>query len=85
MVWQDIVISIASILFAYSLAFQVYHGFKKKKGFITLTASGLTAFGMIALAICYLTLNMYMSATSSTIIAALWITLFIQRIIYKKE
>jgi len=84
MVWQDIVISIANILFGYSLIYQVYYGFKKRKGFLSLQTSFLTTIGLYALAFCFLTLNLVMSSVLSTFNGTMWFLLFIQRIIYKK-
>lgn len=85
MIWQDLVISLANLLFAHSLVHQVYYGFKKKKGLLTLTASGLTVLGLYSISIAFFTLSLYFSATISLINATLWLTLFIQRIIYTKE
>ncbi|MBT3324441.1 hypothetical protein HN681_01980 [archaeon] len=84
MLWQDLVITIANLLFTYSLAHQVYYGFKKKKGLLTLIASGLTFIGLYAIAIAFFTLNLYFSSVVATINATLWLTLFIQRIKYSR-
>lgn len=82
--WQDIIISLANLLFTYSLLYQVVHGFRKRKGFLTLTMSGLTAFGLYAVGVSFFTLRLYFSATVATINATLWLTLFIQGLIYEK-
>lgn len=84
MVWQDIVMAIANLLFTFSLISQVYHGFQRKKGFILLKTSGLTSLGLYAIAISFFTLSLFISAVVATINATLWLTLFIQRIIYPK-
>jgi len=84
MLWQDIVISIANLMFTYSLIHQVYHGFKKKKGFLTLTASGLTSLGLFALSIAFFTLSLYLSTIISVINALLWLVLFVQRLVFKE-
>jgi len=84
MVWQDIVMGVANLLFTYSLANQVHVGFRKKKGFLTLTSSGLTSVGLYAISVAFFTLSLYFAAVASAINASLWLTLFIQRIVYKK-
>jgi len=81
--WQDIIIAIANILFTYSLIHQVYHGFKNKKGFLTLTASGLTTIGLYAISVAYFTLSLYFSVVISFINGTLWLILFMQGWIYK--
>ncbi len=85
MIWQDIIITIANLLFTYSLFHQVIYGFRKKKGLLTLTASGLTTLGLYAIAISFFTLGLYFSSIVSVINATLWLILLIQRIIYNKE
>jgi len=82
--WQDIVVAIANILFGYSLAYQVYQGFKKKKGFLTLQASLLTTIGLYALAFTYFTLNLNISTIIAVFNGTMWLLLFIQRLVYKK-
>ncbi|MBT4136147.1 hypothetical protein HOD75_00205 [archaeon] len=84
MVWQDIVIAIANVLFGYSLIYQVYLGFKKRKGFLAIQTSFLTTIGLYAIAFAFLTMNLYISALVSVFNGTLWLILFIQRLIYKK-
>ena len=84
MVWQDIVVAIANILFTLSIANQVYHGFQRKKGFILLKTSGLFSLGLYAIAFALFTLSLFYSGIVITINATLLLTLFIQRIIYAK-
>ena len=84
MLWQDIVIALANVLFTYSLFNQVVHGYLKKRGFITKTTSGLTAFGLYAVTIAFLTLHLYISSCIAAVSATLWLILFVQGIVYKK-
>ena len=84
MLWQDIVIMIANIIFFISLVPQVYFGFKEKKGFITLATSGPIAIGLYAISISFYTLNLYFSSIVLFVTGTLWLALFIQRLIYKK-
>ena len=84
MIWQDIVIAIANILFGYSLTFQVYKGFKERKGFLTIQASLFTTIGLYAIAIAYFYLNLYISTIISVFNGTMWFLLLIQRIFYPK-
>ena len=84
MVWQDIIIAIANVLFAYSLVYQVHYGFKEKKGFLTLQASIPTAIGLYAISFAFFTLNLYLSTLTSFFNGTMWFLLFVQRLIYKK-
>ncbi|MBT4935696.1 hypothetical protein HOL21_02130 [Candidatus Woesearchaeota archaeon] len=84
MVWQDMVIAIANLLFTFSIFSQVHHGFKRKKGFVILQTSGLTSLGLYAIAIAFFTLSLYFSAIIASINATLWAILFVQRIVYTK-
>ena len=84
MVWQDIVVAIANILFGYSLAYQVYKGFRERKGFLTLQTSLLTTIGLYAMSFAFFTLNLFVSTIVSTFNGTMWLLLFIQGLIYKK-
>ena len=84
MIWQDIVIAIINIVFGYSLVYQVYIGFKEKKGFLSLQTSLLTTIGLFVLAVIYLTLNLYISTLVTLITGIFWFLLLVQRLIYKK-
>jgi len=84
MIWQDLIIAIANLLFTFSLANQVYHGFKVKRGFLLLRTSGLTSLGLYLVGICFFSLSLYFSGIVAITNATLWLTLFIQRLIFKK-
>jgi len=83
MIWQDIVISIANILFGYSLVYQVYLGFKERKGFLAIQTSSLTTIGLYALAFSFYTLGLFISSVVSFFNGTMWFLLLLQRIIYK--
>ncbi|MBI2146950.1 hypothetical protein HYU19_00555 [Candidatus Woesearchaeota archaeon] len=83
MIWQDIVIATAQVLFGYSLIYQVYQGFKHKKGFLSFQTSLLTTIGLAAMTVAYLTLHLYLSSVLSGFIGILWLLLMIQAILYK--
>ena len=82
--WQDIVLGVANVLFTYSLVYQVYRGFKEKKGFIAVPTSFFTTIGLYAVSIVYLTYALYFSTIICAFNATMWLLLFIQRLIYKK-
>ena len=82
--WQDIILTIVSVLFSYALIPQAVKGFKNKNQAITLQTSLINTIGMYTVCFIYFTLNLYFSTVVSLITATLWLTLFIQRIIYKK-
>jgi hypothetical protein len=84
MVWQDIVIAIANVLFGYSLIYQAFRGFREKKGFLTLQTSILTSIGLYALTFVYFTLKFYISTAIAFFSAILWTLLFVQGLIYRK-
>ncbi len=84
MVWQDIVIMAANIVFSVALIPQVFHGFKKKKGFIKVTASLPTFIGLYAMSFSLFTLSLFFSAVFSAVTGTLWLMMFIQRLIYQK-
>jgi len=81
--WQDYIITLSVLAFSYALIPQIYQGFKKKKGFITIQTSLITSLGMYALTYVYFTLNLYFSTIMVFITGTLWLILFIQKIIYK--
>ncbi|HAT03632.1 MAG TPA: hypothetical protein DCS29_02525 [Candidatus Magasanikbacteria bacterium] len=84
MIWQDIVITIASIIFSLALFPQVYYGFKNKKGAITHSTSVPTFLGLYVIAFVYFSLELYFSAGMSIITGTLWLIFCIQRIKYGK-
>jgi hypothetical protein len=85
MVWQDMIIALANILFGYSLAYQVYKGFKDKKGYLTIQASFLTTLGLFAMVISFFSLGLLFSAAVAAFNGAMWLLLFIQGLLYKKH
>lgn len=84
MVWQDIVIAFANLLFSYSLAFQIYRGFKDKKGYLALQTSFLTTVGLFAVAFAFFSLGLFASSIVAISNGVMWLILFIQGLIYKK-
>lgn len=84
MIWQDIVITIASIIFSVALIPQVYYGFRDKVGPIAYSASIPTFIGLYVICFAFWTLSLYSSAVITFSTGTLWLILFIQRVIYHK-
>ena len=84
MVWQDMLMMVVNIIFSVALVPQVYHGFKEKKGFITLATSAPTFIGLFATAFALYTLSLFFAASASAVAGILWLILSIQRIVYEK-
>jgi len=83
MIWQDIVITIANIMFSYALIPQVIKGFKEKKGHIAIQTGLLTSIGLYASCVAFLTLNLFFSGIICSINGTLWLILLVQRLMYK--
>ncbi|MFA6908647.1 MAG: hypothetical protein WC289_02045 [Patescibacteria group bacterium] len=83
MIWQDIVITVASIIFSVALVPQVYAGYKEKKGTIAYGTSVPTFVGLYVLCVAYFTLELYLSTVVCFITASLWLILCIQKRIYR--
>jgi hypothetical protein len=84
MIWQDIVVALANILFGYSLIFQVSKGFKERKGFIAFQTAFFTTLGLYAVTIVYFSLNLLLSSIISFFNGSMWLILLVQRLAYKK-
>ncbi|MBU0929754.1 MAG: hypothetical protein KJ623_01650 [Nanoarchaeota archaeon] len=84
MVWQDIVIALANVVLSAALLPQVIHGFKKKRGLLTLTTSIPTFIALFVISITYYTLSLKYAFVLALISSILWLILFIQSIIYKR-
>lgn len=83
MTWQDIVLTVANIVFSISLLPQVFFGFKEKTGSIRLQTSIPTFLGLYAISFVYWTLALYFAATVSLITGTMWFLLFLQRVLYE--
>ena len=83
MAWQDLVISIASMIFIYALIPQIYISHKNKKKNINFQTAFLTTIGLFTTAIAFLTLKLYFSSITSFISGTCWYVLTIQSIVYR--
>ncbi|MDE1824222.1 MAG: hypothetical protein KGH69_00070 [Candidatus Micrarchaeota archaeon] len=84
MVWQDIVASAANLIFAYSLAYQVYREYKLKKDLVTARTAFFMALGTYALSVVYFSYSLPYATILSTFCATMWLAMFLIRIFYKK-
>lgn len=84
MVWQDTLIAIVTIVFCYSLMYQVYLGFREKRASVSIQTSLLTSGGLFLMAYAFSTLNLAFSAITSILTGILWALLMAQTIIYRK-
>ncbi|MGC9309329.1 MAG: hypothetical protein ACP5D2_01385 [Candidatus Nanoarchaeia archaeon] len=84
MIWQDIIVSIANIIFLCAMLPQIIYGFKTKKGLISFQFSILNILAMIGLGIVYISYNLFISVILDILLIFLWAILLIQRIKYKK-
>lgn len=82
--WQDIVITIANIIFIIAMFPQIWYSYKTKQGVTSLFFCLLNIIAMFALVTVYISLNYFSAASTNGIIILLWITLAIQRIKYGK-
>jgi hypothetical protein len=82
--WQDILLTIATIFLTYALIPQVIKGFKTRKTTITIQTSLITFIGMYIVCFVYYTLNLYFSTIIAFTTGTLWLILFVQSIKYKK-
>jgi hypothetical protein len=84
MSWQDIVLSVVSVVFSIALIPQIIDGYKYKRGGINILTSMPTFTGLYVISFVYYTLSLYFSSFVSIFMGTLWLILFIQRVIYKK-
>jgi len=84
MVWPDIVLTLANLIFTYALIPQVYEGFKTKRGAIVLQTCILSSLGLFTSCIAFFSLGLNFSGIICNINAILWTTLTFQRLIFKE-
>jgi hypothetical protein len=82
MIWQDIVASIASVIFIYAMMPQIIYGFKTRKGLIALQFSVINIIAMTGLVVVYFSLELYAAFVMNVVLIILWIILVFQRLEY---
>ena len=75
MIWQDIVITVASISFSVGLIPAVL-----KRDKPPVVTSLITFLGMLGITICYISFNLVLSTITGSITTILWLVLFIQKV-----
>ncbi|MBI2990210.1 MAG: hypothetical protein HYY51_03435 [Candidatus Magasanikbacteria bacterium] len=85
MPWQDLVIMSVTIVFSAALIPQIWSGFKTKTGPISYQTSIPTFIGLYTMSFTYITLRLYFSSVITFLTGTLWLTLCIQRLIYKDK
>ena len=76
MIWQDIAITMIIYMFVIVTIPQTWDVLKRKH-VLNLITAGPTAFGNYGLAYIFFTLGLWISVTSSLLIATLWLIIFL--------
>ncbi|PIR76715.1 MAG: hypothetical protein COU32_00510 [Candidatus Magasanikbacteria bacterium CG10_big_fil_rev_8_21_14_0_10_42_10] len=79
MLWQDLTITIVSIVLSLAMLPQVYHGYKQKRGHMHHATSIPTIVGLYVLCFVYFSLGLVFSTIVTFLTGTLWIVLFLQR------
>ena len=84
MIWQDIVLTVVSWVFAAALIPQIVHGFRDKVGPIRHQTSVPTFVGLFIISFTYWTLDLPYSMITTFLVGLMWFILFVQRLLYHK-
>lgn len=82
MITQDLIIGLMGTVLSLSLVPQVIKGFKEKKGYISKKTSIPTIIGLVVIAICHLTLGLWLAFMIELLTAVFWVGLLFQEIKY---
>ena len=82
MTWQDVTLTIVSIIFVVSLLPQIYHGYKNKIGSMSNLTSVPTFLALYVTAGVYFSLHLYFSTVMTFLTGTSWLVLFVQRWLY---
>ncbi|MDP3880879.1 MAG: hypothetical protein Q8Q32_01710 [bacterium] len=85
MIWQDIAITIASVVFTVALVPQLVYGFREKRASMQRITSIPTFIGLYVVAFSYFTLELYFSCAITSMAATIWLLFYIQTILYAKK
>lgn len=85
MIWQDIIISWAGVVFILGLSYQVVSNMKDKKSHISLLNSIPTFIWLYAMSYAFYTLELYFSSITTWVTWTLWFILCLQEIYYNKK
>lgn len=84
MIWQDIILTIIIIAFAYCLIPQLFYAKRNKRVGISYQTLWITSMGLYITVPCYVTNNMLFGGITSFITASLWLILLLMKMRYKK-
>lgn len=84
MLWQDLVIGGAGVVFAAALVPQALRGFRERQGLISAWTSVPTFLALFTMTVAYVTLGLFLSAVVLFVTGLLWLLLFIQRLVYRR-
>ncbi len=82
--WQDLVVSSANLVFIVSLTIQIMYGYKRKLALISKGTSIPTFIALYAMSLSFLTISLYLSSAMMFISGSLWVVLLVQSMIYKE-
>lgn len=85
MIWQDMVIALASIVFVVGLCYQVVRDHTNKKPSVSFPTAITTTLGMYAISISFFTLELLFSAIMAFVTATLWLGITIQSVAYREH
>jgi len=85
MIWQDVVLLIVSLGFAYALIPQIIMNYKMKIINIYWTLVLISTLGLFTMGVVLLTLNLILTPIINVISSLLWAIILIQKIVYKKK
>jgi len=81
---QDIMMTVVSLMFIYSLFPQVVMNFRNKKVLISWQTIGITTIGILVVSICYLTMGMTFAGITNMSVGILWAFIGIQKLFYER-
>ncbi|PJC52611.1 MAG: hypothetical protein CO030_01910 [Candidatus Magasanikbacteria bacterium CG_4_9_14_0_2_um_filter_42_11] len=82
MLWQDLTITIVSIVLSLAMLPQLYHGYTQKKGHMHHATSIPTVLGLYVLCFVYFSLGLLFSTIVTFLTGTMWVLLLLQRVRY---
>ncbi len=83
--WQDLLLTIVSIGFVYSLIPQIFLNFKIKQIQFSWQTIIITTVGIYVSAICNFSLDLHFTGITNLITGTCWLTLGIQKIFFERK
>ncbi|OIO20279.1 MAG: hypothetical protein CO029_00290 [Candidatus Magasanikbacteria bacterium CG_4_9_14_0_2_um_filter_41_10] len=82
MLWQDLTLTVVSIILSLAMLPQLYHGYTQKKGYMHHATSIPTVLGLYVLCFVYFSLGLVFSTVVTFFTATMWVVLLMQRVRY---